>query len=76
MVRRERMWQSFTRSFTLPDNAASEGMIATLDKGVLYVTVCVLGGGGGGGLCVLWVSTCHCFQSPCCIVHCCTSAVS
>jgi HSP20 family protein len=38
-VRRERHFSQFTRSFTLPDNAREDGIAASLDKGVLTVTV-------------------------------------
>ena len=37
--RSERTSYSFARSFTLPDNANSEGISATVDAGVLKVTV-------------------------------------
>jgi HSP20 family protein len=39
VVRRERHFSTFTRSFTLPDNIKEEGISASLDKGVLTVTV-------------------------------------
>lgn len=39
VVRRERHFASFTRSFTLPDNVKDDGITAALDKGVLTVTV-------------------------------------
>ncbi|KAG2490851.1 hypothetical protein HYH03_010769 [Edaphochlamys debaryana] len=37
--RSERTSYSFSRSFALPENAAPEGISATMDKGVLKVTV-------------------------------------
>jgi HSP20 family protein len=39
VVRRERHFSQFTRSFTLPDNIKQEGITAALDKGVLTVSV-------------------------------------
>ena len=39
VVRRERLFSSFTRSFTLPDNIRQDAISASLDKGVLTVTV-------------------------------------
>lgn len=39
VVRRERHFSQFTRSFTLPDNIKEDGIAASLDKGVLTVTV-------------------------------------
>jgi HSP20 family protein len=39
VVRRERHFSSFTRSFVLPDNVKEDGIAASLDKGVLRVTV-------------------------------------
>eukprot|EP00879_Flechtneria_rotunda_P012913 GHRR01013486.1.p4 GENE.GHRR01013486.1~~GHRR01013486.1.p4 ORF type:complete len:110 (+),score=39.93 GHRR01013486.1:548-877(+) len=39
VVRRERHFTTFTRSFTLPDNIKEEGITASLDKGVLRVMV-------------------------------------
>ena len=39
LVRRERNFTSFSRSFTLPENVKDEGVSAALDKGVLTVTV-------------------------------------
>lgn len=65
VVRRERTFNSFSRSFTLPDNVKDEGVHAALEKGVLTVTVpkttpppkpqpkrievVAAGGGAGGG---------------------------
>lgn len=39
VVRRERTFSQFSRSFTLPDNVKEEGISASLDKGVLKVVV-------------------------------------
>eukprot|EP00877_Chromochloris_zofingiensis_P001556 jgi/Chrzof1/11400/Cz05g35100.t1 len=39
VVRRERAFTRFTRSFTLPDNVKKDDIRASLDKGVLRVTV-------------------------------------
>jgi len=39
VIRRERHFSQFSRSFTLPDNVAEEGISARLDKGVLTVTL-------------------------------------
>ncbi|KAF8062724.1 Heat shock 22 kDa protein [Scenedesmus sp. PABB004] len=39
VVRRERHFSQFSRSFTLPDNVKEEGISASLDKGVLRVSV-------------------------------------
>jgi len=39
VVRRERTMSTFSRSFTLPDNAKHEGVSASLVNGVLKVTV-------------------------------------
>jgi HSP20 family protein len=39
VVRRERHFSQFSRSFTLPDNIKEEGISASLDKGVLTVMV-------------------------------------
>lgn len=39
LVRRERHFASFTRSFTMPDNVNEDGITARLDKGVLHVAV-------------------------------------
>jgi HSP20 family protein len=39
VVRRERTLSTFSRSFTLPDNAKDEGVSASLANGVLKVTV-------------------------------------
>eukprot|EP00878_Enallax_costatus_P001164 GHUV01001305.1.p1 GENE.GHUV01001305.1~~GHUV01001305.1.p1 ORF type:complete len:164 (+),score=32.59 GHUV01001305.1:211-702(+) len=39
VVRRERHFSQFTRSFTLPGSVMEDGITASLDKGVLTVTV-------------------------------------
>lgn len=39
VVRRERQIAQFSRSFSLPENVKEEGITASLDKGVLKVTV-------------------------------------
>lgn len=39
VVRRERHFSSFTRSFTLPEDVKEDGITASLDKGVLKVTL-------------------------------------
>jgi HSP20 family protein len=39
VVRRERMFNSFRRAFTLPEDVCDEGIVASLDKGVLTVAV-------------------------------------
>lgn len=39
VVRRERHFSQFSRSFTLPDNIKDDDIRASLDKGVLTVTV-------------------------------------
>eukprot|EP00775_Hariotina_reticulata_P000604 gene604-891_t len=39
VVRRERHFSSFTRSFVLPENVKEDAISASLDKGVLHVTV-------------------------------------
>jgi len=39
VIRRERHFAAFSRSFTLPDNVQEEGISAALDKGVLTVTL-------------------------------------
>lgn len=39
VIRRERHFSSFTRSFTLPENVKEEGITASLDQGVLRVAV-------------------------------------
>jgi HSP20 family protein len=38
-VRRERHFTQFTRSFALPDSVKEDEITASLDKGVLRVTV-------------------------------------
>jgi HSP20 family protein len=38
-VRRERHFSHFTRSFTLPDHIKEDGITASLDRGVLTVTL-------------------------------------
>lgn len=44
MLRRERAFSSFSRSFTLPENVQEGGITANLDKGVLTVEVPKVGG--------------------------------
>lgn len=39
VVRRERHFTQFTRSFTLPDNIKEDAITASLDKGVLTIMV-------------------------------------
>lgn len=39
VVRRERHFNQFTRSFTMPENVTGEGVTAQLDQGILRVTV-------------------------------------
>jgi HSP20 family protein len=39
VLRRERAFTSFSRSFTLPDNVHEDGIKASLHQGVLRLTV-------------------------------------
>lgn len=39
VVRRERHFSQFSRTFTLPEHVKEDGISASLDKGVLTVTV-------------------------------------